>query len=122
MRPNRLFHLDGAELLSPAVDGVLQSARGIDVAVGVLSCEVPGLQPAVGDVLACVHPELADGIWLDVGSGVGVQNPYLHTGQRPANGPNAFGVTMVLRQQRGVCAKCLSLTEDVGKAHMRERG
>src|SRR3984957_18837590 len=85
MRPDGLLDLDRPELLSSAIDGVLQPAARVDVAVGILAGEVPGGQPAFDDVLGGDHPQPADRPGLDIDSGLGVYHPDLNTRERQAD-------------------------------------
>ena len=122
MGAQRFLDLDRSELLSPAVDGVAEPAAGVDVSVDIPPCEVAGMQPAFGDVLDGVHPQLADNSGLDVGPRVRIDHADLNPGQRLPDRAHPVGIAVILRQQGGVGAERFGLAKHVGKRDMRQGG
>src|SRR6185312_17403837 len=80
-----LLDLDRPELFPSAVDGVAEPSAGVDVSIGIPPSEVAGMQPAFSDVLAGVHPQLADSASLDLGPRGGIDDAYVNPGQRLAH-------------------------------------
>ncbi len=117
-----LLDLDRPELLSPAVDGVLQPTTRVDVAIGVEACEIACVQPSFGHVGAAVHPQLADGSRFDIDAGVRVDHPDLNAGQRPPHRSHPVGIVVIGWQQGRVGAKGFRLTKHVGERHIRHCG
>ena len=116
------FDLDRAELLPTAVDRVRESATRVDVAIGVESREVAGVQPSRLHVLVGEHPQLADVAGGNLLGGDRIDDANLDARKRAADGPDPLGREVISGRERGVGTERLGLPEDVGERDVRERG